>query len=93
MDEPRPCSSVLSIYGAPMMARGLTNKDISSILKISIDTVKSHLRHVFAKMDVETRGGGIRGYPPRPRHKLTVIRAGRHPRPIPPSSVESSRRA
>ena len=42
-----------------LMARGLTNKDISSILKISIDTVKSHLRHVFAKMDVETRAEAV----------------------------------
>ena len=38
---------------------GLTNKDISSVLEISVDTVKSHLRHVFAKMDVETRAEAV----------------------------------
>ena len=42
-----------------LMARGLTNKDISSVLEISVDTVKSHLRHVFAKMDVETRAEAV----------------------------------
>ena len=41
------------------MARGLTNKDISSVLEISVDTVKSHLRHVFAKMDVATRAEAV----------------------------------
>jgi len=42
-----------------LMARGLTNKDISSVLEISVDTVKSHLRHVFAKMDVESRAEAV----------------------------------
>ena len=42
-----------------LMARGLTNKDISSVLEISVETVKSHLRHVFAKMDVETRAEAV----------------------------------
>ena len=42
-----------------LMARGLTNKDISSVLEISVDTVKAHLRHVFAKMDVATRAEAV----------------------------------
>ena len=42
-----------------LTVRGLTNKDISALLEISVDTVKSHLRHVFAKMDVATRAEAV----------------------------------
>ena len=42
-----------------LTVRGLTNKDISAVLEISVDTVKSHLRHVFAKMDVATRAEAV----------------------------------
>jgi DNA-binding NarL/FixJ family response regulator len=37
------------------VARGRTNKDIGSALFISEATVKTHLLHIFAKLDVQAR--------------------------------------
>jgi DNA-binding NarL/FixJ family response regulator len=38
-----------------LVARGLTNKQIAKELDISIQTVGTHLSHVFKKINVETR--------------------------------------
>ena len=38
-----------------LSARGRTNKDIGIALFISEATVKTHLLHVFAKLDVQDR--------------------------------------
>jgi DNA-binding NarL/FixJ family response regulator len=38
-----------------LMAEGATNKDISSILKISENTVKTHLKHIFQELGVNKR--------------------------------------
>lgn len=37
------------------LARGLTNQEIGSSLGLSANTIKSHLRHVFKKMDANNR--------------------------------------
>ena len=38
-----------------LLARGLTNKEIAAILTITPNTVKRHLKSLFAKLDVNTR--------------------------------------
>jgi LuxR family maltose regulon positive regulatory protein len=38
-----------------LIAAGLTNQDIAEALTISVNTVKTHARHVFAKLGVRTR--------------------------------------
>ena len=38
-----------------LVARGQTNKQIATELNISIQTVATHLSHIFKKIDVETR--------------------------------------
>ncbi len=37
------------------MARGLSNTDISSVLDITLETVKMHVRHILAKLDTAGR--------------------------------------
>jgi DNA-binding CsgD family transcriptional regulator len=41
------------------MADGRTNHEISQIFFVSEDTVKSHVRHIFAKLGVRGRGGAV----------------------------------
>jgi len=38
-----------------MLAQGLENKEIAEFMTISVDTVKSHLKRIFAKMRVASR--------------------------------------
>jgi DNA-binding NarL/FixJ family response regulator len=38
-----------------MMSRGYSNKLIARALEISPETVKSHAKHIFSKLDVDTR--------------------------------------
>jgi DNA-binding CsgD family transcriptional regulator len=40
---------------ARLVAEGLTNRDVAERLFVSIHTVNSHLRHVFAKLDINSR--------------------------------------
>lgn len=44
---------------ATMVARGFTNKAIATSLSISIFTVDSHLRRIFAKLGVMNRAGAV----------------------------------
>ena len=37
------------------MCNGYTNTDISHALKISINTVKAHAKHIYQKLDVNNR--------------------------------------
>ena len=39
-----------------LIHKGCTNKDISSVLHISVNTVKEHIHNIFRLMDVGTRG-------------------------------------
>lgn len=43
---------------------GKTNTEISQILEISLNTVKNHLKRIFAKLDVSTRAHAVATYVP-----------------------------
>ncbi len=43
---------------------GKTNTEISAILEISLNTVKNHLKRIFAKLDVSTRAHAVATYVP-----------------------------
>lgn len=38
-----------------LIARGFSNKEIANILKLSFDTVKTHIKNIFFKLDVTDR--------------------------------------
>ena len=38
-----------------LAAQGLSNQEISKELFVSVHTVKSHLQHIFSKMNINTR--------------------------------------
>jgi DNA-binding CsgD family transcriptional regulator len=44
---------------ARMVAQGYTNKMIASVLAISLWTVSTHLRRIFAKLGVQTRAAMV----------------------------------
>jgi DNA-binding CsgD family transcriptional regulator len=44
---------------ARMVSMGHTNKTIASVLEISLYTVSTHLRRIFAKLDVSTRAAMV----------------------------------
>ena len=50
---PELTESELAVVG--LVARGATNRDVAERLFLSPYTVSSHLRHVFAKLDIRTR--------------------------------------
>jgi LuxR family maltose regulon positive regulatory protein len=43
-----------------LMAKGASNQDIARELVIAIDTVKRHVSHILAKLDVQNRVQAIR---------------------------------
>jgi ATP/maltotriose-dependent transcriptional regulator MalT len=42
-----------------MISRGYSNKHIARKLEISPETVKSHVKHIFSKLDVATRSAAV----------------------------------
>ncbi len=48
---------------------GKTNTEISAILSISLNTVKNHLKRIFAKLDVSTRAHAVATYVPPKIHE------------------------
>jgi DNA-binding CsgD family transcriptional regulator len=50
-----PALTARELEIARMVARGLPNKSMASVLQISTWTVSSHLRRIFAKLGVTTR--------------------------------------
>lgn len=72
-EAPRIVLSPREYEVARMVARGYPNKTIASVLEISPWTVSTHLRRIFAKLDVASRaamvaklleGGILRAHPP-----------------------------
>jgi DNA-binding NarL/FixJ family response regulator len=42
-----------------LLAKGLSNKQIANALVVSDSTVKTHLQHIYAKLDVQGRHGAL----------------------------------
>jgi DNA-binding NarL/FixJ family response regulator len=42
-----------------LIARGAANKEVARALLISETTVKTHLKHVFAKLGVDNRAAAV----------------------------------
>ena len=42
-----------------LIAEGRSNKEIARILSIAPETVKSHVKHIFIKLDVERRAQAV----------------------------------
>jgi LuxR family maltose regulon positive regulatory protein len=42
-----------------MIGQGHSNKRIARTLEISPETVKSHVKHIFSKLDVATRSAAV----------------------------------
>jgi DNA-binding NarL/FixJ family response regulator len=38
-----------------LLARGLTNREIAEVLRITEETAKSHVKHIYSALDVSTR--------------------------------------
>lgn len=55
MRSPRPSLSARELEVLTLVDRGLSNQEIASRLHVSEATVKSHLVHVFTKLDVGSR--------------------------------------
>ena len=50
-----------------LLARGLTNAEIATSLRIAPGTVKKHLDHIYAKLDAESRTeAAVRAFTPWP---------------------------
>jgi DNA-binding NarL/FixJ family response regulator len=45
-----------------LLARGYLYKEISDLLKISVPTVNSHIRHIYEKLHVQSRGRAVAKY-------------------------------
>ena len=57
-----------------LVREGLTNKQIAARLVISAGTVRSHLEHIFEKLDVHTRTAAVaRAFYSSPRHLSSRI--------------------
>ena len=50
-----PSLTVRELSVLELVARGMTNREIGAALKMSEETVKAHLKHVFAKLEVGDR--------------------------------------
>jgi len=45
-----------------LLSEGLSNKEIANRVKISYDTVRAHLRHIYEKLHVRGRTEAVRMY-------------------------------
>ncbi len=57
--SPGPVLTDREVAIVDLLADGLGNKDIAKQLMVSEATVKSHLSHIYTKLDVETRAGAV----------------------------------
>jgi two-component system NarL family response regulator len=53
--EPRPALTSREVGVLQLVAKGLSNKEIGAALFVSEDTIKTHLKHIFTKLDVSDR--------------------------------------
>lgn len=44
------------------LSRGYSNKEIADHLHLSVDTVRTHLKHIYEKMHVRSRAGAVARY-------------------------------
>jgi DNA-binding NarL/FixJ family response regulator len=44
------------------LAKGYSNKEIASLLSLSLETVRTHLRHIYEKLHVHSRTGALARY-------------------------------
>ena len=42
-----------------LISEGLTNREIAELLNLSVETVKTHLRHLLAKLRVRSRANAV----------------------------------
>src|SRR5699024_3606433 len=59
MGRARPDLSTREVEILAAVARGLANREIARELHISEATVKTHLMHVFTKLDVDSRTAAV----------------------------------
>ncbi len=59
MRDPAPALSVRETEIVELLAEGLMNRQIASRLFISEATVKTHLIHIYGKLDVESRAAAV----------------------------------
>lgn len=50
-----------------LLAEGLSNKEIADRVKISYDTVRAHLRHIYEKLHVRGRTEAVKAYLTSPK--------------------------
>lgn len=56
---PAPALSAREIEILGLLAQGRSNRDMARHLFLSEATIKSHLSHIYAKLDVESRAGAV----------------------------------
>jgi DNA-binding NarL/FixJ family response regulator len=54
-EKPRPALTDRQIEVLRLLARGLTNREIAAVLRITEETAKSHVKHIYSALDVSTR--------------------------------------
>lgn len=57
--SPRPLVTERETSILELLADGLGNKEIAKTLMVSEATIKSHLTHIYTKLDVDTRAGAV----------------------------------
>ena len=57
--SPQPAITDREVAVLELLADGRGNKDIARQLLVSEATIKSHLSHIYAKLDVDTRAGAV----------------------------------
>jgi DNA-binding NarL/FixJ family response regulator len=51
----RPALTQRQVEVLRLLARGLTNREIADVLRITEETAKSHVKHIYSALDVSTR--------------------------------------
>lgn len=54
-----------------LLTKGYANKEIAQHLGVSIETVRSHLKHIYEKMHVRSRGEAVARYMSGPGHRAS----------------------